>query len=246
MAVNSIRAVCFDLDNTLWDVWPVIRRAEQAMYDFLVARYPQAVAQVTIQSMREARMRVAVEHPQMAHDFSFLRMEALRQQARSCGCAETMAEEAFDVFLQARNDVELYADTRPALAILRQRFRLFSASNGNADLTRVGLAPFFERSIAAREVGALKPDPVVYLKVIEGTDLAPHEVLFVGDDPEHDVEGARRAGMLPVWINRNDAAWPQALELPAYSIKTLLELTRMLGLGAAMPAEGDQKGHSLP
>lgn len=36
-----IRAVCFDLDNTLWDVWPVIRRAEQAMYDLLALRYPQ-------------------------------------------------------------------------------------------------------------------------------------------------------------------------------------------------------------
>lgn len=228
--MNSIRAICFDLDNTLWDVWPVIRRAEQAMYDFLVARYPQAVAQMTIESMREARVRVALEHPQMAHDFSFLRKQALRQQAQTCGCTESMAEEAFDVFLNARNDIELYADTRPALTLLRQRYRLFSASNGNADLAKVGLAHFFERSVAAREVGALKPDPIVYLKVIEGTDLAPHEVLFVGDDPEHDVDGARRAGMLPVWINRDDAVWPQTLELPLHSIKSLQELTHLLGL----------------
>lgn len=228
--MNSIRAICFDLDNTLWDVWPVIRRAEQAMYDFLVARYPQAVAQMTIESMREARVRVALEHPQMAHDFSFLRKQALRQQAQTCGYTESMAEEAFDVFLNARNDIELYADTRPALTLLRQRYRLFSASNGNADLAKVGLAHFFERSVAAREVGALKPDPVVYLKVIEGTDLAPHEVMFVGDDPEHDVDGARRAGMLPVWINRDDAVWPQTLELPLHSIKSLQELTHLLGL----------------
>lgn len=228
--MNSIRAICFDLDNTLWDVWPVIRRAEQAMYDFLVARYPQAVAQMTIESMREARVRVALEHPQMAHDFSFLRKQALRQQAQTCGYTESMAEEAFDVFLNARNDIELYADTRPALTLLRQRYRLFSASNGNADLAKVGLAHFFERSVAAREVGALKPDPIVYLKVIEGTDLAPHEVMFVGDDPEHDVDGARRAGMLPVWINRDDAVWPQTLELPLHSIKSLQELTHLLGL----------------
>ena len=24
--MNGVRALCFDLDNTLWDVWPVIRR----------------------------------------------------------------------------------------------------------------------------------------------------------------------------------------------------------------------------
>lgn len=229
-----IRAICFDLDNTLWDVWPVIRRAEQAMYDFLLARYPQAVATMTIESMREARMRVALEHPQMAHDFSFLRRQALRQQALASGCAETMAEEAFDVFLRARNEIELYGDTRPALELLRQRYRLFSASNGNADLTRIGLAHFFERSIAAREVGALKPDPVVYWKVIEGTDLTPHEVLFIGDDPELDVDGARRAGMLPVWINRDDAIWPHGLPPPLYSVKNLHELAHLLGFGATV------------
>lgn len=230
--MNSIRAICFDLDNTLWDVWPVIRRAEQAMYDFLVERYPLSVAQMTIESMREARVRVAIEHPQMAHDFSFLRRQALRQQALTCGYGETMAEEAFEVFLRARNDIELYADTRPALTLLQQRYRLFSASNGNADLGRIGLAQFFERSIAAREVGALKPDQIVYWKVIEGTNLAPHEVLFVGDDPEHDVDGARRAGMLPVWINREGASWPPALEQPLHSIRNLQELTQLLGFGA--------------
>lgn len=230
--MKSIRAVCFDLDNTLWDVWPVILRAEQAMYGFLAQRYPKAVAQMTIESMREARVRVAVEYPQMAHDFSFLRKQALLQQALASGYAETMAEEAFEVFLHARNDIELYADTRPVLTVLQQRYRLFSASNGNADLARVGLAQFFERSVAAREVGALKPDPVVYWKVIEGTNLAPHEVLFVGDDPEHDVDGARRAGMLPVWINREGVQWPQTLERPLYSIKSLQELPLLLGFGA--------------
>ena len=152
MTVKSIRAVCFDLDNTLWDVWPVIRRAEQAMYDFLLARYPHAVENMTIESMREERARVAIEYPQMAHDFSFLRRQALRQQALAFGYTETMAEEAFEVFLRARNNIELYADTRPALALLHQRYRLFSASNGNADLAQIGLAQFFERSVAAREL----------------------------------------------------------------------------------------------
>ena len=44
-----IRAICFDLDNTLWDVFPVIMRAERAMYDFLAARYPKTVANNTIE-----------------------------------------------------------------------------------------------------------------------------------------------------------------------------------------------------
>jgi putative hydrolase of the HAD superfamily len=229
--MHFIRAICFDLDNTLWDVWPVIRRAEQAMYDFLAQRYPKIVANLTIEAMRAARERVVLQHPHMSHDFSFLRKQALRDHANSHGYPESLAEEAFEIFLGARNQVELYAEVRPALEILRQRYRLFSASNGNADLQRIGLAHLFERSVAAREVGAMKPHAAVFLKVIESTGLAASQVLFVGDDPEHDVEGARRAGMHPVWINRSGAAWPAEFEPPPHSVTTLDELVALLGLG---------------
>ena len=229
--MHSIRAICFDLDNTLWDVGPVIRRAEQAMYGFLAQRYPKIVANLTIEAMRAARERVLLEHPHMSHDFSFLRKQALREHASSHGYPESLAEEALEVFLGARNQIELYAEVRPALDILRQRYRLFSASNGNADLQRIGLSHLFERSVAAREVGAAKPDAVVFLKVIESTGLEPSEVLFVGDDPEDDVEGARRAGMHPVWINRSGAVWPQEFEPPPHSVTTLDELMVLLGMG---------------
>jgi 2-haloalkanoic acid dehalogenase type II len=227
--MNSIRAICFDLDNTFWDVWPVIVRAEQAMYDFLAQRYPKIVAEVTLEMMRAARERVALEHPQMQHDFSFLRQQSLREYARMFGYAEGMAQEAFTVFLNARNDVELYSDVRPALETLRSRYRLFTATNGNADLRRIGIAHYFERSLAAREVGALKPDPLIFHKVIDGTGLALQEVAYVGDDPQHDVEGSRRAGMQAIWINRNYAPWPDHLERPSHTVLSLDELARLLG-----------------
>ena len=224
----NIRALCFDLDNTLWDVWPVIRRAEQAMYDFLAQRYPRVVAALTVEQMRAAREQTAAAYPQMRHDFTFLRMQTLRDHARDFGYAGNMAEEAFEAFIQARNEVVLYDDVLPSLARLRTRFRLFTASNGNADLARIGLAHYFERSVAARHVGALKPDPVIFQKAIEGTDLTPGDVAYVGDDPELDIEGARRAGMQAVWVNRDDAGWPGHLEPPVLQVRTLDELQAIL------------------
>jgi 2-haloalkanoic acid dehalogenase type II len=223
-----VRAVCFDLDNTLWDVWPVIVRAEQKMYDFLAQRYPRVVASMTLEMMRAAREQTAAAHPQMRHDFTFLRKQTLREHAKEFGYAEAMAEEAFDAFIQARNEVELYADVLPALEQLRARYRLFTASNGNADLGKIGIAHFFERTIAARHVGALKPDPAIFHKVIEGTDLDLDQVAYVGDDPELDVEGARRAGMQAVWVNREDSPWPAGLSPPAWSVRNLTELALLL------------------
>lgn len=224
----KVRAICFDLDNTLWDVWPVIMRAEQKMYDFLAQRYPRVVASMTLQMMRTAREQTAAAHPQMRHDFTFLRKQTLREHAREFGYAEAMVEEAFGAFIQARNEVELYADVLPALEQLHKRYRLFTASNGNADLARIGIAHFFERTIAARHVGALKPDPAIFRKVIEDTDLQAHDVVYVGDDPQLDVEGARGAGMHAIWVDRQGSEWPPQIAPAAHTVRSLTELVELL------------------
>ena len=224
----KVRAICFDLDNTLWDVWPVIVRAEQKMYDFLAQRYPRVVAGMTVEMMRAAREQTAAAHPQMRHDFTFLRKQTLREHAREFGYAEAMVEEAFEAFIRARNEVDLYPDVLPALDRLAARYRLFTASNGNADLGRIGIAHFFERTGAARHVGALKPDPAIFHKVIEGTDLQAHEVVYVGDDPLLDVEGARGAGMQAIWIDRQGGEWPPQIAPASYTVRSLTELVELL------------------
>lgn len=228
--LSAVRAICFDLDNTFWDVMPVIARAEQAMYDFLALKYPRVTAAMTVEMLRKAREETARAYPQMAHDFTFLRRQTLADHAREFGYAEAMADEAFGAFIQARNEVVLYDDVLPGLERLKQHFRLFTASNGNADLKRIGLAHYFERSLAAREVGALKPDPRLFHKVIEGTGLTPQQVVYVGDDPSLDVVGARAAGMHPVWINRGDFEWPTEFGAPVHTVRTLHELGTLLGL----------------
>ena len=224
----KVRAICFDLDNTLWDVWPVIMRAEQKMYDFLAERYPRVVANMTMAMMRAAREQTAAAHPQMRHDFTFLRKQTLREHAKEFGYAEAMVEEAFEAFIQARNQVDLYPDVVPALEQLRERFRLFTASNGNADIDRIGLGHFFERTVNARLVGALKPDPAIFHKVIEGTDLQAHEVVYVGDDPLLDVEGARGAGMHAIWIDRQGGEWPTEIAPATHTVRSLTELVDLL------------------
>ncbi len=229
-SLTEIRALCFDLDNTFWDVMPVIERAEQAMYDFLALRYPRVTAAMTVEMLRKARQETARAYPQMAHDFTFLRRQTLADHAAEFGYAEAMADEAFEAFIRARNEVVLYDDVLPGLERLKQHFRLFTASNGNADLERIGLAHYFERSLSARQVGALKPEPALFHKVIEGTGLEPQQVVYVGDDPALDVVGARAAGMVPVWINRERVAWQAEHGHQAHTVHTLDELATLLGI----------------
>ena len=226
--MREVQAIIFDLDDTLWDVRPVILRAEHVMLQYLADRYPRVLELHTIESMRDFRARMALENAAMRHDFTWLRREALRVHAREAGYPETMVDEVFAVFYRARNEVVLYDDVLPALEALQQRFRLFAISNGNADLAAIGLARYFERSLAAREAGMLKPDPRIFAMLLERAGLAPRHAVHVGDDPEADVEGARRAGVAPVWLNRYGDNWPRASQEPL-AIRSLVELDVLLG-----------------
>ncbi|HVN41907.1 MAG TPA: HAD family hydrolase [Steroidobacteraceae bacterium] len=226
--MGVLRAIIFDLDDTLWEVGPVILRAEHAMFDFLERRFPRVTERHGLQSMREVRVRIAREHPAMRHDFTWLRAEALRFHAREAGYPETMAEEVFAVFYRARNEVVPYEDVHPTLERLAATHRLFAISNGNADLAAIGLDRYFERSLAAREAGMLKPDPRIFHMLLAAAGLREEEAVHVGDDPAADVEGARRAGVRPVWLNRRGVPWPADSAPPAHTIRSLAELPGLL------------------
>ena len=237
--MSRVRAVFFDLDNTLWDVHPVIVRAEHAMFDFLHARYPAVTGRHDLDSMRALRVQIAREFPHMRHDFTWLRLEALRRHAHEAGYDESMAQQAFEVFYRTRNDVVLYEDVRPALERLARDYRLFAVSNGNADLGVIGLAQYFEASLAAREAGMLKPDPRIFEILLSRAGLRADEAAHVGDDADADVEGARRAGVLPIWLNRDGVGWPMPSPPPALVVTSLNELPEVLATRRVRRRDGN-------
>jgi putative hydrolase of the HAD superfamily len=227
-ALGDLRAIAFDLDNTLWDVGPVIVRAEQRLHEWLRVHCPRITETVSIEEMRAARERLARSEPHNAHDFTYLRLTALAAHARECGYAEEVAERAFEVFFAARNELQPYADVQPALERLRGRYTLASLSNGNADLQLIGLAPLFSLSLNARQIGAAKPHPRCFRQLAGDLRLEPQNVLYVGDDPFLDVEAARAAGLRTAWMNRSRTSWPCHLEPADLDVVDCMQLADML------------------
>ena len=89
------------------------------------------------------------------------------------------------------------------------------------------LAPFI---IVSEEAGYRKPDPRIFRDALEATGLAnPGQVMFVGDNPEADIDGARRFGMKTAWVRRG-RPYPPDLQPPDHTIDHVTEVRNVLDL----------------
>jgi 2-haloalkanoic acid dehalogenase type II len=228
--LDEVRAIAFDLDNTLWDVEPVLARAEGALQAWLAENAPRIAARLTPAAMRRAREELAQREPHNAHDVTYLRLAALSAHAREHGYEEALAHEAFAVFLAARNRVEVFADVVPALARLRRRFKLGSLSNGNADLRHIGLDHLFSVSLNARQIGSGKPERHCFERLARELDCRAQEIFYVGDEPLLDVVAARAAGLRTVWMNRRALAWPQGMQPADLNVSDCAQLATHFGV----------------
>ena len=200
--MTTPRAILFDLDDTLWPIGPVIARAEELVHAWLVANAPRVAARFSIEELRAARMALLHAEPAYQLDLGALRRAGLLAAFAEVGDDTAKVEHAMAVYYQARNTVELYEDVLPALAEIGALAVVGSISNGNADLHSIGLAHHFHFSLSANAHGSAKPDPAIFLAACAALNVAPGDAVYVGDDILLDVQGAQRAGLRAVWLNR--------------------------------------------
>ncbi len=226
--MNGIRTITLDLDDTLWEIHPVIKRAEKRLYAWLDENYPRITEMHTIEDMRILRQSVLEEHADKVHDLTFLRHTVLTKAATAAGYAEFLVDEAFAVFDEVRNDVDMFPEARPALVSLKERFTLIAVTNGNADLKKVGIDDLFDEHINAAMVGAAKPHRSIFDAAVEAGGATASETLHVGDHPLYDVHGAREAGLRTVWVNRNGMDWPEDYAAPDAEVVHVGEIEALL------------------
>lgn len=229
--LSRIRAMTFDLDDTLWPIAPVMERAERVLIDWLGQHAPMTAALFANPLARhDMRQQVQHDRPDLRHNLAAIRLEAIRRSLHKAGDDVRLAEPAFEVLFAERNRVVFYDDAMPAVRRLFARFPLVAVSNGNAELDRVGLSPWFKGGLAAGRFGSAKPGRAIFHAAAQLAGVAPDEVLHVGDDVHLDVLGALDAGMQAVWLNRNDQFWPDGCPAPHDTVTTLTELCDLLNV----------------
>jgi HAD superfamily hydrolase (TIGR01509 family) len=208
----AISVITFDLDNTLWDVTPVLLRAEEIQQQWLLKHRPGTVEAFDHEALFEFKKSVWKRNPHLLHHVSQMRIQMLYELQIAAGYPEqearSGAQQAFDVFLQERQKVVLYEEALGVLEQLAQRYTLGALTNGNADIYKTDAAEYFDFAFLAQDIGAHKPHPDMFQAAIEHSGVTADQIIHVGDDPEHDIRGARDMGMQTVWVNTGRKDWP--------------------------------------
>ncbi len=123
----------------------------------------------------------------------------------------------------------LFSDTLPILELLRERgVPLGVVSNYGTHLLdllpKLGIFDYFDFIIVSAIVGVTKPDPKIFEMAIEEAGVPPDQILYIGDNPVDDVQGANNIGIDALLINRPGRE-PSKAE---FTIDSLSEIERFV------------------
>ena len=233
---TDIKLVTFDLDDTLWDNYPVILKAERMTFERLCEHWPDVKQYFDFKSVITFRRQLMEQRSDLKKRVTALRQYSLSQLLVSIGCPESRADEIADAimeeFMHWRHEVDYFPGTEAALAQLSRHYKIGAVTNGNVDIKRLPVGRYFDFGIRAEEYNSEKPEPTLFLKALEMSGVEPKQTLHVGDCLNADVSGARALGIHTAWFNPGDKVLPDD-QYPDFTIRSLPELLGVLEIDSS-------------
>jgi HAD superfamily hydrolase (TIGR01549 family) len=232
--LSEIKAITFDLDDTLYDNRPIIKKTEEQVLSFISRHYPK-LQHLNIDDFRQIRNDLRLKEPEIYHDVSQWRWRSIEWALLHHGYgydeAQSGATKAMEQFSLWRSKIDISDSVRETLEALSQKFELAVITNGNANPNLFGIGEHFKFILRSGPDGRAKPYRDMYQEASSRLNLPMSKILHVGDDLITDVMGSFVAGAQACWINdfnRSLIDDPDARVLPHIEISRLDSLKALL------------------
>lgn len=234
--MRDIKAVLFDLDETLTDALTGLKAAQRAVAGRLhkyLHNHGVEVDEEIIRSRLSAfddRMAIETRYnrdewwPELLAEFGLKRKVPRRT-------VKQLTKLYWTTLARANKP---YPDTGPTLSYLKEKgYKLGLLTDTDVEpgmkRERVGNFKYIKLFdvvvISGEDTSVTKPSPEPFLLAASELGLGAGECVVVGDKPFTDIKGAKAAGMRTVWIKRRD--W--GVEEPSdFTITSLTELRNIL------------------
>ena len=215
-----IRALLFDLDQTLFD-------RTQSLFHFAQQQYRRF-------------------HPHISHvaaDHFCDRLVTL--DANGAVWKDRVYQQLIDEFEIAGVGWEVLLDdyvTRFAhscvgfphlhetlYALVTRGYMLGVVTNGRSpfqerNIEALGIAHYFDAVLVSATEGVRKPESEIFMRAAQRLDVRTEDIIFVGDNPQADIAGAQRCGMKTIWFS------PRAIEVCTFADRECKGLNEILDL----------------
>ena len=251
---SQIRAIYFDLDDTLCAYWDASKLGLRKAFatHAVPGQDPEAMVRHWAAAFRDFAPTLKEKgwYEGYLKSGNPTRLEQMRLTLLRAGIDDPAhAERLSETYMQERDKaLALFPDATEVITGLKPDYPLGLITNGPADIQRqevetLGLAPFFDHIFIEGEVGEGKPLLSVFRRAEAAVSCEPHEILFVGNSYDHDINPAIKAGWRTIWIRRPSDIPPSAdpaappkhkdappgAPLPDAVIGELIEILGLLG-----------------
>lgn len=210
---SSVRAIYFDLDDTLCGYWEASTKALRQTFD---THAPGQLATDVLIDHWAAAFREFIPEIKSERWYAdylkrgeITRTEQMRRALNKAGLDdEAMANQLSQTYLECRDrNLALFPDALFVLDRLKALYPLGLITNGPADVQRMeiltlGIGQYFSNFFIEGEVGFGKPEAEVFRRAAAAVSLDPSQILFVGNSYAHDILPAIAAGWKTAWMRR--------------------------------------------
>jgi len=199
MMASKIKAVFFDLDDTLYDTSLQVKSARENAVKAMVAAGLDSTEENALDTLREIVRKHGSNYPR--HYDELLKKFKVKDP-KIIAAGVVAYHDTKTAYLVP------YADTIPTILRLRDRgYKIGVITDGVPvkqweKLIRLGLKDMFHTVVVAERAGSQKPSEEPFLKAARSLRLRPKECMMVGNRLDRDVEGASKAGMATVLLSQ--------------------------------------------
>jgi len=188
-----IKAILFDLDNTLIDFKTMKEQASRAAVDAMVNAGLKLSPEHALKELYKLYNEHGFEDQRIFQKFLELHHDRVDYKILAAGVVAYRTTK--------RGFVRPYSGVVPTLAKLKQRgLKLAIVTDAPVlqawtRLTEMNIQDFFDVVVTFDDTGVRKPSELPFKKALEQLNVQAEEVLHVGDHPGRDVKGANALGM---------------------------------------------------
>jgi putative hydrolase of the HAD superfamily len=208
--VPGIRAVIFDCYSTLIDI--KTNEEKEDVYNYLSLYLQYYGAKLDAEKLKSA-LRVEKErylqskkerYPEV--DLETVFSNILKKEGSDnpflaescCKLLRVLSRERFQLFPDSLPVLEEIKKGGYPIAVLSDAQKVYCFEEAEI----LGLNRFFDCFVASTQFGFRKPDPRLFTLACTLLDVPPAEAVYIGNEPETDVKGAKQIGMQAILLDR--------------------------------------------